>query len=462
MTDEPLRVLLAEDEPNLRRLLAHELAAVGMSVEAAPRGDEALRLLCERPFDVVVLDLKMPGLHGMEVLREARRAGAGAEVIVLTGHGTIESVVEAMKLGAFDYLTKPCRLDELELLVRRAGARRRARAASLPAPPGSAAPVPPAPGPLRAGAAGGELLVLSEGMRRAVQIIDRAAPTDAPVLLEGESGTGKELLARRLHARSQRASGPLVVINCGALQPALLLSELFGHEKGAFTGAERRKRGLLELADGGTAFLDEIGELPLEGQVRLLRFLQFGELRRLGSEQTVQVRVRVVAATHRNLREEMQQGRFREDLFYRLHTIHVRVPPLRERPEEIPALLERFLERSPAGRGRSFEPEAVALLMRYPWPGNVRELENIVERLAILCEGTVITRQAVLDHFEGLRLLGTLEPPPEPGGLLRQMERREIIAALQRHRGNKVKAAAELGIALKTLYNKIKAYGIPT
>jgi len=398
--------------------------------------------------DVAVLDLKMPGMSGIEVLREARRKGSLAEVIVLTGHGSIGNVVEAMKLGAFDYLTKPCRLAELELLVSRAAARKRGE---------------PAPSETGAAPAGRgrrrnepEIVTASPALERVLRIIDKAAPTDATVLIEGESGTGKELLARRLHARS-KVGGPLVVVNCGALQDTLLLSELFGHEKGSFTGADRVKLGLLEKAQGGTAFLDEIGELSSEAQVRLLRFLQFGELRRVGGTRTISVKVRVVAATNRILRDEATEGRFREDLFYRLHTIHISVPPLRERPEDIPLLVERCLTRFEGGRRMA--ADALSLLVGSCWPGNVRELENIVCRLAILSDGQTITREDVWEYFEGLHLEGAAITSARIQSL-REMERQAVAAALVRNKGDKVTSAKELGIALKTLYNKIKAYNI--
>ncbi len=466
---EPARVLLVDDEANFRRVLRRELTDAGFAVAEAGRGDEALERLRAEPFDVVLLDLKMPGIEGLGVLREARRAGCGAEVIVLTGHGTIDSVVEAMKLGAFDYATKPCRLAEIELLVSRAADRRRGgsrggvRTGPQPGTPGGASPA--------AAADEGEILAASPAIEGVLRLIDKAAPTDAPVLIEGESGTGKELLARRLHSRSRVADGPFIVVNCGAIQDTLILSELFGHEKGAFTGADRQKIGLLEQASLGTAFLDEIGELTPEAQVRLLRFLQFGELRRVGGTNLINVKVRVVAATNRRLLDEAREGRFREDLFYRLHTIQVTIPPLRDRPEEIPALARRFLARSASGRGRAFEPDALALLVGYPWPGNVRELENIVERLAILSEGEAIGRADVLAHFEGLALMGRegaggAGDRPDAAGAagsvrtLRELERSEIAAALVRNEGDKVRTAAELGISLKTLYNKIKAYAI--
>ncbi len=446
MTDEPIRVLIADDEASLRKLLRKELGRAGLEIAEAGRGDEALKRLREEPFDVLLLDLKMPGMEGLDVLREARRAGSSVEVIVLTAHGSIESVVEAMKLGAFDYLTKPCRLAELELLVARAAARRRGTADEA-----SRAPGPPA------------FVTRSAAMERTLRIIDKAAPSDASVLIEGESGTGKELLARRLHLGSALADRPLVVVNCGALQESLLLSELFGHEKGAFTGADRRKHGLFEQADGGTVFLDEIGELPLEAQVRLLRFLQFGELRRLGGDELLSVTVRVIAATNRRLREEAAEGRFREDLFYRLQTIHVTVPPLRERPEDIPELVEHFLRgRASDGEPRRLEPDAIALLQGYRWPGNVRELQNIVERLLILTDGPVIRGADVLEYFDGLRVLDGAGASSDRSGFrsLKETERLEIIAALARNEGNKAKTSEELGISLKTLYNKIKAYDL--
>jgi DNA-binding NtrC family response regulator len=470
------RVLVADDEANFRRVLSRELSSAGFEVVDVGRGDDAIARLAAEPFDVALLDLRMPGAEGMDVLRAARRSGSRVEAIVLTGHGSIDSVVQAMKLGAFDYLTKPCRLAEVELLVGRAARRARGepdRTGAAPQPEGSARD------------AVSDIAGASPALARVIGIVDRAAPTDAPVLIEGESGTGKELLARRLHARSKVSGGPFVVVNCGALSDALVLSELFGHEKGAFTGADRQRAGLLERAAGGTAFFDEVGELSLEAQVRLLRFLQFGELRRVGSEETRTVRARVVAATNRALADEARAGRFREDLFYRLHTIHVTIPPLRERPGDIPRLAALFLARSAQGAGRRFDDAALALLAEYRWPGNVRELENIVERLAILSSGPAIGAADVREHFDGLALEGATPRPPSPaprtasGRLarpapppagaapsasapktLREMEREAVIEALARTGGDKPRAAEQLGIALKTLYNKIKAYGL--
>ncbi|MHC4831842.1 MAG: sigma-54-dependent transcriptional regulator, partial [Planctomycetota bacterium] len=380
-----VRVLVVDDEPNLRRVMSKELARAGFEVATAASGEEALAQLESQPCDVLLLDLKMPGIGGLEVLRRLRRQGLGCEVIILTGHGSIDSVVEAMKLGAYDYLTKPCRLSEIELLVRRAHDH------------GSAQPTDtPEDGTLVAGAS----------MQPSLRMIDRSAPTEVPVLIEGETGTGKELLARRLHAKSLVAKGPFVVVNCGALQPDLILSELFGHEEGSFTGATKRRVGLLEQADAGTVFFDEIGELPLDAQVRLLRFLQFGEIRPVGSSETRSVKTRFVAATNRTLLEEAKAGRFREDLFYRLNAIHVVVPPLRDRADDIAALVDRCLTRSLQGKGRRFAPDALSLLLRYRWPGNVRELENIVQRMAILSEADVIPKSDVLEYFQGLALGG--------------------------------------------------------
>jgi len=451
--DPPPRVLVADDEANFRRVMARELAGAGFEVVEAARGDEAIAKLSQERFDAALLDLRMPGADGLEVLRAARRAGSKVEAIMLTGHGSIDSVVQAMKLGAFDYLTKPCRLSEIELLVARAVKKARGRPEEGAAGAG--------------GPAEGDEAILgsSPALARVTAIIDRAAPTDAPVLIEGESGTGKELFARRLHARSKVAAGPFVVVNCGALSDELILSELFGHEKGAFTGADRQRTGLLERAVGGTVFFDEVGELSLEAQVRLLRYMQFGELRRVGGEETRAAKARVVAATNRSLAEEAAQGRFREDLFYRLHTIHVTIPALRDRKDDVRRLAEVFLARSAQGAGRRFDDEALSLLAGYRWPGNVRELENIIERLAILSTGPVIGAADVREHFDGLTLAGAVPHDAPPAGAaapptLRDLERDAVEQALERNAGDKVRAAQELGIALKTLYNKIKAFGL--
>ena len=437
------QVLLVDDEENLRRVLGREVAAMGHRVTQASSGEEALKLIEREEPGVVLLDLRLPGRDGLSILQEVKARWPLVEVIVLTGHGSVETALAALKAGAYDYQQKPCHLDELEQLIARALEKRRLgeRAAALASGPGHA---------IEWGQ--------SEVMHRLRRDLEKVAPTDVPVLIVGESGTGKELVARQLHALSGFRAGPFVAVNCGALPPSLVESTLFGHEKGAFTGADRRKLGLVEVAEGGTLFLDELGELPLDLQVKLLRFLQFGEVLRVGATEPVHVKLRVVAATNVDVDAAMTRGELRQDLVFRLDTVRLALPPLRERPGDIPVLVQRFLaELAAQGRPqRRFSPEAMAVLSAYQWPGNVRELRMVVERLSILAEGEEIGADEVTRRLvRGRPAGGALELMT-----FEEAERRLIRLALHRFQGDKPAASAALGIALKTLYNKIKAYDI--
>ncbi|HOX43533.1 MAG TPA: sigma-54 dependent transcriptional regulator [Myxococcota bacterium] len=437
------RVLVVDDEEGIRSFLVEALAGDGHEVVAAEDGRAALARLEREAFHLLITDLRMPGMDGMELLGKARGLQPDLEVIVLTAHGTVETAVEAMRRGAYDYLQKPLSgPDELRLVAARALERRRLLATHQ----GS-----------QAGAE--ELVARDPAMRAVLELLDRAAPTDATVLLSGESGTGKELAARRLHAGSHRAAGPFVPVNCAALSASLLESELLGHEKGAFTGALAQRRGRFELADGGTLFLDEVSEIRPELQAKLLRVLQERRFERVGGARTIQVDVRIVAATNRDLQAEMAAGRFREDLFHRLAVIPVRLPALRERPADVPALAEHLLRRAAARLARPdlrLAPDALAALGAYPWPGNVRELGNALERAAILAREDEI-------HAADL-LLGPIPdgaaPAAPAGGTLAELERQAIVAALQAEGGHRKRAAARLGIGLRTLYDKLKAHGL--
>ena len=442
MNTRPTRVLLVDDEATFRTLLQKELSASGFEVEGVGSGPAALEKLGREDFDVMLLDMRMPGLSGLQVLERLQgRSGLKPKVVILTGQGVIDDVVSALRLGAYDYLTKPCALAELEVVLRRAALARDRRLAL---------PKQTVHG----------LITVSPAMVETVALIDKVAPTEATVLLEGESGTGKELLVQRLHQLSGRAGKPFVVVNCGTIEEGLFLSELFGHEKGAFTGATGLKHGLVEQAHTGTLFLDEVGELSLEAQVRLLRFMQFGEFRRVGATATKVVDVRVIGATNRQLAAACEQGTFRLDLYYRLTAIHVCIPPLRDRLEALPAFVSHFQSISLYGEGRMFAPDALALLATYAWPGNVRELQNIVERILILADGPEIDAQTVLTHFDGLARYRNQRPSSgaQERLTLREVERRTIEAAMVRLSGDKPAVASELGIALKTLYNKLNAY----
>ncbi len=446
---EAHRVLVVEDERPLRDLVVEELGDRGFDASGAADLSAGRALLGEREFDVVLLDMRLPDGPGTDLLREIRAEPEAPEVIVLTGHGTVSAAVEAMRLGAFHYAGKPFVLDEVELIVRRAAEKallsRRARALER-----------------IAAADGGEMVGEAPCMRDLRDLLGRVAAADSPVLVQGETGSGKELVARAIHSRSPRARGPFVAVNCGALQEGLLESELFGHERGAFTGAVRAREGLVEVAHGGTLFLDEIGEMSPALQVKLLRVLQDGEVRRVGSNRARRVDVRFVAATNRDLAEGVRKGDFREDLYYRIRVLPVSVPPLRERPGDIPALAAHFLGRVRTGRPGplAIAPAATAALQAYAWPGNVRELRNIVERMAVLApSGTADLAQVPPE----VRAPGaaTGGPPGEgypPDLPLEEVERRHILRVLDAAGGNKTRAAEVLGVTVRTLYNRLDAY----
>jgi len=439
------RVLVVDDEEGIRTFIQAVLEGEGLAVTLAEDGQVAAELLEKRSFHLMITDLKMPRLDGMELLRKARAGLPEMEVMVLTAHGTVETAVEAMKLGAFDYLQKPLSgPQELRLLVQRALERRRLRESQQ----------------LRraVGEASDELVAADPAMREVVAQLEKVAPTTATVLLVGESGTGKEVAARFLHRHSPREARPFVAVNCAAVSPQLIESEIFGHEKGAFTGAVDRRRGRFELADGGTLFLDEVSELPPELQAKLLRVLQERSFERVGGTRTIEVDVRMVAATNRDLDEEMAQGRFRQDLYHRLAVFPLRLPPLRERRGDILPLAAHLLARIGRELGRpelTISAEAEALLSSQDWPGNVRELGNALERAAILADG---------DSIEAFSFsLGSTTPQsaaPALAGTLKEVEREAIRGALAATDGHRKKAAEKLGIGLRTLYDKIKEYEI--
>jgi DNA-binding NtrC family response regulator len=418
---------------------------MGHEVTVCPDGLTAAAALERNTYDCILVDLDMPGLSGIEVIAKAKDLSPDTEAIVLTGKSSLETAIDALRYGAFDYLSKPCTLVELESVLARVAAKReltkkywalKKRLQKIEGTP--------------------DLVGKSPGMESVRQMIAKVAPTDSTVLILGETGTGKELVARALHDQSLRAEMPFVAINCGGLPENLIESELFGHRKGSFTGADEHRVGLFEVANGGTLFLDEIGELPKTMQAKLLRFLESGEVRRVGENESFCCDVRVVCATHRQLDEMVGEGQFREDLWFRINTFEIYLPPLRERTEDIPELAwhlaSRFGPNLPA-KQEVFAPRVLAELTEHSWPGNVRELANVIEHAMILCDRLPITLGHLPHRFTSRRI--RRPGPGATGRTLRELEMEAIHDALDRHGGNKPKAAQELGISLKTLYNKL-------
>ena len=445
------RVLVIDDDESFREVLLFHLREDGIEADGAAGGAQGLSRFDPAVHAVVLTDLKMPGMTGLEVMARVKERAPGCVVVVITAFGTVETAVEAMKAGAFDFLPKPCSRDHLRLVVRKAlehhGLRDRVRELE------------------RIVAAGEEeLLVASEAMRRVVDLVDRAAATTATVLLAGESGTGKELLARRLHRRSPRSDGPFVAVNCAALPADLIESELFGHAKGAFTGAVRDRKGKFVLAAGGTLFLDEVAELPPSLQGKLLRALQERVIDVLGSETPVSVDARIVAATNRDLARAIQDGTFRADLFYRLAVVSVVVPPLRERREEILPLARRFLARHAPDPPLALSAAAEKKLLAHAWPGNVRELDNVCQRAALLADGDEVPAEGI-DLADAAGGPGVPGAPgtivlPEEGLSLTDLERDVIAQALARNGYNQAQTARYLRIPRHVLLYRIAKYGI--
>jgi len=443
-------LLVVDDEPSTRSTLALLLRKRGHRVVEADGVSAATTRLADGVFDLVVTDLRMPDGDGLDVLRAARAHTPAPEVILLTAYAEWKSAKEAIRLGALDYFEKGQEPDELYHRIDKAlagGALRRENE-NLRAQLRQ-----------RYGLPG--LIAQSPALQRVLDLVERVAPTDATLLIQGESGTGKEVIAKAVHHASARAGRPFVAVNCGAVPEPLLESELFGYVRGAFTGAAGSKLGLFEEADGGTLFLDEIAEMPAALQVKLLRALQSGEVRRLGSTQAATIDVRVIAATHGDLAALISQGSFREDLFYRLNVIQLILPPLRERREDIPALAEHFLAQSAGKLGRrlGLSSEAVERLLRYPWPGNVRELENAIERAAILARSDTLEPEDLPPHVSAGMQLGPSPPLPRQTTLA-DAERIHILQTLERFGRNHSGAAEALGIGRTTLWRKLKEYGI--
>ena len=455
------RILLVDDDAAHRAMLRTMLRSWGYEVADVDDGDAAIDAVREAPYDAVLTDVRMARVDGITALRDILSYNPALPVLLMTAYSSVETAVEALRLGAYDYLTKPLDFDQLRATLARALEHSRLQVENRELRRQLA--------DAKTEAAAG-ILGRSLAMREMLRMVATVAPTEATVLITGESGTGKELVARAVHTGSPRVNNPMVTVNCAALPENLLESELFGHEKGAFTGADKRREGRFVQANGGTLFLDEIGEMPMSVQAKLLRALQQGEVQRVGSDTPMHVDVRILAATNRDLLEAVKERLFREDLYFRLNVISIHVPPLRERDEDIPLLAAHFLQRF-AERNRKtlkgFSPQALDALLRYPWPGNVRELENALERAVIMCTGDTVTERELplslsTQPAEGEAALA--QPAHEPGELaglpLEELERRAILQTLRDVDDNKSEAARRLGITRATLHNKLKRYGL--
>jgi two-component system response regulator HydG len=443
--EKSLNILVVDDQSSVLELLRAVLESDGHTVDTAIDGETGVEKLSGGFHDLVIMDLRMPGMDGIEALQLMKGASPQTGVIMMTAYASVETAVSAMKLGAFDYITKPIDIDEVRSVIGR-------WAEGTPEPAGDER---------EDVALATDIVGASEVLRDVLEVAHRVADSDASVLLLGESGTGKDVIAREIHKSSPRARRPLVAVNCSAIPEGLLESELFGHEKGAFTGAVRQKRGKFETADGGTVFLDEIGDMSEALQAKLLRFLQDHIVQRVGGSADIQVDVRVIAATNKDLEAEVAAGRFREDLYFRLNVVTITLPPLRDREGDIPLLIDHFLRvHAPSGgKPKKMSPSAVRVAMNYAWPGNVRELENAVQRAVVLSRGETIFPehlpakvQASVDGGDGTTVTG--------GKTMREVERDTIIKTLRQTEGNRTHAAKILGISRRTLQNKIKEYGI--
>ena len=446
-------LLFVDDDAAFRTVLAGELRRLKFDVTAVGTGEEALAAAAERQPQIVLLDLQLPDMSGLDVLKRLHERSPGSEVIMLTGHGSIDTAIDAIRAGAFDYVAKPCPLDEMEMRIQRALERQslQSRASLL-----ERGLTPPD--------LGGSFVGESPEFRQLLQLIERVAPSDSTVLLTGETGSGKEMVAKLIHARSSRRFKPFIVVECTALQESLLHSELFGHERGAFTGAERAKPGLFEVAHGGTIFLDEIGEVSLATQVKLLRVLDTGTFRHVGGTTEIRIDVRILAATNRPLPAMVQQGLFREDLYYRLSTITLALPPLRARRDDIDLMALHFVARLSERYGlqKRLTPDALAVLHRHDWPGNVRELLHAMEAAVIVGEGPDVRPEHLPASVRSAATVRreAASPENEPFPTLEEMERRHIERALQIAGGHRGHAARALDISERNLYRKLRDYGL--
>lgn len=444
------RLLLVDDDKNALDGLVKILASDGYAVSGVLSGYEALNLLSKKKFDIIVTDMKLPGMGGLNLIHEVKKKDESLAIVLITAYSSIKTAVDAIKCGADDYLTKPVNIEELELVLEKLWEKQRLIAQNQLLKE-----------KLKDKYKFSELVGGTPQMHRIFKMIEDVAPSTASVLILGETGTGKELVANAIHYRSERVCMPFVALHCAALSEGILESELFGHEKGAFTGAIQSRKGRFELADGGTIFLDEVGEMSLKVQVKLLRVLEKGEFERVGGEKTIKVDVRLIAATNRNLEKEVAEGRFREDLFYRLNVITIHLPPLRERKEDIPVLSNFFVVKYTKKYKKEiqgFTPHAMDTLCSYQWPGNVRELENIIERAIVLCKGTMITEE----HLPGniIQYKGDIPIIKIPMGTsLKEAEKEIILKTLQMTQGSKCDAAKILGISTRKIEYRVKEWG---
>lgn len=446
------KILIVDDEEGLRRLLARVLGKEGFQAVAVGSGEEALIQIAGDDFDLVITDIQMPGMNGLTLMRRLKEFDSALPVIVMTAYGTVENAVEALRIGAYDYLTKPFESDELRLTVAKALERERLLAENRYLHQELQE---------RYGFTG--IVGSSSGMQRVFEMASSVAASNASVLISGESGTGKELIARSIHFNSQRKEKPFIVLNCAALSEGLLESELFGHEKGAFSGAIATKKGRFELAHEGTLFIDEVGEMSANAQVKLLRVIQEHEFERVGGTRTLPSDVRIVAATNKNLEAEVRAGNFREDLYYRLNVINLHLPSLRERREDIEPLARHFLQKYARETGKKvtdFSPRALTCLLGYDWPGNVRELQNVIERAVVLSKGESVTPRDFPQGVHGGDEI-CLELPERGGSLtdiLEDLERQLIMQTLRREQGSQTRTAEILGIKRTTLRYKMEKY----
>ena len=447
-----VKILVIDDDESLRRVLEYNLAEEGYAVLTAASGEQGLDLLKKEGADLVVTDVRMAGMDGLQVLERAHKLDPHVQVIILTAFGTIEMAVEAMKAGAFHYISKPFNRDELKLTIRKALQLKELERENVALRQ-----------ELRVRIGLDHIIADSRPMKAILEMVQRVAPTETTVLILGESGTGKELIARAIHANSPRAGGPFVAVNCAAIPEHLLESELFGHVKGAFTGAIRDRVGRFEAAEGGTIFLDEIGEMRPELQVKILRCLEERTLERVGDNRPIRVDVRILAATNKDLAKAIQAGEFREDLYYRLNVVPLSIPPLRERREDIRPLAQHFLKRLGASPRLTIAPDAFRALETYEWPGNVRELENALERAMIFHRGDVITLNDLPETVRAPRSREAVALPvslPEAGLSLEEVEKELILRALQKHDWNQSRAARYLGITRHTLLYRMEKHSI--